>query len=226
MENRNRLVNLLLEAKSNDDNLERIIDEFFVSPQTLEFVEPPSWSGTFTWDSLTTDLGGLGYSFGDTIRDDDCLRRMISFDKKNGRVWVTSRLDPNTIEYAFEKLFLSDTKKYDAEADVRRLASACHGDDTERTITLLESEIRDTPRFRAAQQGLSVRGVDGAVIALLWDEMTTNLAKRGLAFGDVVENQRTNRLHRVVAHGADLWVTSETDPNKIIPCADEFKKHQ
>ena len=243
---RDELIHLLLET-ANDDDLVGTVEEFLeplrpptflVTPEELEIVEK-GWSGKFTWSEMTTGLAELGYAFGDVVvsRDKNWLRRVISIPSvPSDIVWITSTTGcPSIIGKMCANSFRTSYSKYQtAGADVQRLSGSTpftgeYGTDVEAAIARLENKIKDTPRFPTEQTGLRFQTVSGNAITLSWDDMTTRLAERGLAFGDVVSNEREKRLHRVVAFtGERLWITSSKEPDKIIwdSDVDSFEKYE
>lgn len=233
---RNDLINLLLDTDETD--LVNVVDGFLepLRPPTFAVeskgfeIREPGWRGTFSWESATTHLAELGYAFGDVVTSNkNQLRRVIAVDE--GSVWITCGVNSNIVRKMSVEAFGHYEKHETAGSEVRRLAAAIpyageDGHDIEGMIALLEAKVRDTPRFAPAQISLNFQGTSG-LVTLRWDAMTTKLAERGLAFGDVVADGG-KRLHRVVAYvEPNLWITSSEEPDKIVGDAeaDRFEKY-
>ena len=236
-DNLSKLFPVLLDDTTTDENLLERLEEF------MGTIRPPAFpvkqetirigSDIFPWESLTTDL--VGFEFGDVVLDvnENCLHRVIARDKED-HMWVASKItcgaiirtSPGTIKrYAPDDAALCDrlASILSDDALCDRLASILSDDDGD-LADRVRAEIEKIPQFPVAQNGLQIVGK-----TFVWDEMTVNLAARGLAFGDVVVDKTRNRLHRVVAYKDDnLWITSAKTENDIVwdPNPDQFEKYQ
>ena len=229
-ENVSKLFPVLLDESTTDATLVGKLEGF------LETIRPPTFpveqktikigQDDLTWESMTTDL--VGFEFGDVVRDrcSDCLRRVIAHDKE-GYVWVTSKQNRDAVIKTmlspgrFERYAPDDAALCDRLSSI--LSDGGGGGLADRVV----AEIKKIPQFPVAQNGLQIWAV-GENPVFGWDDMTVNLAARGLAFGDVVVDETRNRLHRVVAYKDDkLWITSARTENRIVydPSPDDFVKY-
>ena len=219
-DNLSKLFSQLIEDATTDATLVGRLEGFLetirpptfpVKQETIRIVES-RWSDDFKWESLTTDLGQLGFEFGDVVVDgkENCLRRVIAYDKGDNLLWFT---DKNYSDNAMKAKFVSGRfERYDPnDAAVRdRLSSilSAGGDDV---MDRARAELQKVPHFKVPQNGLKLTGTWFG-----WDDTTAKLAERGFKFGDVVVDKTKNRLHRVVAlKGGELWITSATCKNGI-----------
>lgn len=224
-ENVSKLVCLLLDGTTTDENLVERVDGFLRPPppppvfpvkqETIRIVDADQ-THRIEWEFMTTGLVPLGFEFGDVVRDGNRLRRIIAHDESTNRAWFTADAESDVVR---EDVIASGRfERYAPDDALRdRLSSILSDDDDDDDLAdRVRAELRGVPRFAVAQNGLKI----GALIShkvLGWDDMTVHLAERGLAFGDVVVDGTRNRLHRVVAYkDGKLWITSATTGNSIV----------
>lgn len=219
-----RLVSLLLEETTTDENLEETVRGFLqttreptfpVKQDHIKIVED-NWSGTLTWKALTTNLARRGLAFGDVVREGDSLHRVVA--DADTSVWRTASTTTDVISQSS-----SQGEKYDRGPDVdafrRKLYYVINHPDV---IDRVRDELEKIPEFAVPQNGLRF-----GVNKFDWDHMTVRLQELGFAFGDVVVDGETQHLHRVVAwEDGHLWITSSQVENSITysDCPDNFKK--
>ena len=229
---RNDLIHQLLGVV--DENLDEFLETrrqptLPVKQKGIRVVEP-GWTGNFTWESVTTDLGGIGFAFGDIVLDKtmNCYRRVIAYRKEDYKLWLTgtkghstntihnvSPMDPGRFEKCSEPA---------RRQDIATIVDDVATDDSD-ALEAIRAKLEMSRLPTNQDGGLKLWG-GVTSFSFPWREMTDRLADLGLAFGDVVRDKTTGHLHRVVGHNGHLWITSATQEDGITcdPHPENFEK--
>ena len=213
---RNELIRQLLGV--DDEHLEGFLETirqstFPVKQRGFRVVEP-GWTGDFTWESVTTDLGELGFAFGDIVLDrtENCYRRVIAYQKETCKLWLTGiKCQTTNTIHGVDPI---DPNRFEKPARRQDIATIVNDVATDDDDAMAAIRAKLETRLPTNQDGGLMIGGCGA--AFSWQDMTDRLADLGLQFGDVVVNKTTRHLHRVVAHrGNFLWITSAAQEDAI-----------
>ena len=215
MTQRDKLVSQLREAQDDDEAVDSILKraKFESSPHSLGFERASGSSdGNMRWSAIVDDLNALGLTFGEVVSTSELLLRVVAYDAKEDKMWGTYGRTEDKLAYVKHwsgKPYTRVASHSARDATVRALEGA--DDDTE-YAQLLEIAERELARVKRSRElnGLrfhTKREYDGFSTDLTlfsWESMTTELEKRGYAFGDVVVDGR-----RAIAFRGDvLWVAA------------------
>lgn len=194
-----------LKALDGDDGVSNVLQEAkrVVRPDSLILLmrrhQFDSSSLTFAWPMFTDHLRAHGLAFGDVIHRNDRSLRVIAYDSKSDKLFTT---DPNTADgtdhignYASKAGTVTRTIPSERDRVIRVLENAGDDVDDQDLVRMAASRFAQVHRTSIEHAGLSfeiaTRSFFGpSSITFSWDNMTTDLRGRGLAFGDVVDGGR------------------------------------